>query len=147
MRHRLTAPEPHGHLFHVEAVLERPGAAPELHFPVWTPGSYLVREFARHVEGLEATDGAARALRVERLDKHRLRVHAEGGEALPRRGGVRLSTPSSVAQVSAFTAASAEANPIQIHGSCGRKKFSPAKTVAKAPLPNTWPASREPPLA
>ena len=82
MRHRLTAPEPHGHQFHVESVLERPGAAPELRFPVWTPGSYLVREFARHVEGLEATDGAGRALRIERLDKHRLRVHAEGAERL-----------------------------------------------------------------
>ena len=78
MRHRLTIPEPHAHLFHVESVLERPGAAPELTFPVWTPGSYLVREFGRHVEGLEATDGAGRALRVERLDKHRLRVHVEG---------------------------------------------------------------------
>ena len=78
MRYRLTAPEPHGHLFHVEAELERPGVAPELCFPVWTPGSYLVREFARHVEGLAADDGAGRALRVERLDKHRLRVHAGG---------------------------------------------------------------------
>ena len=38
MRYRLTAPEPHGHLFHVEAELERPGVAPELCFPVWTPG-------------------------------------------------------------------------------------------------------------
>jgi predicted metalloprotease with PDZ domain len=31
-------------------------AAPELFLPVWTPGSYLVREFARHVEGLCAVD-------------------------------------------------------------------------------------------
>jgi predicted metalloprotease with PDZ domain len=78
MHHRLTAPEPHGHLFHVESVLERPGAAPELCFPVWTPGSYLVREFARHVEGLSASDANGRALRVDRVDKHRLRIHAAG---------------------------------------------------------------------
>jgi predicted metalloprotease with PDZ domain len=78
MRYRLALPEPHTHLFHVQATLERPGAAAELCFPVWTPGSYLVREFARHVEGIEASDGAGRVLPVERLDKHRLRIAAEG---------------------------------------------------------------------
>jgi predicted metalloprotease with PDZ domain len=78
MRYRLALPEPHSHLFHVEAVLDRPGAAAELCFPVWTPGSYLVREFARHVEGLEADDGAGRPLPVERLDKHRVRIASEG---------------------------------------------------------------------
>ncbi|HEY6098522.1 MAG TPA: hypothetical protein VIW03_03775, partial [Anaeromyxobacter sp.] len=48
----------------------------ELAFPVWTPGSYLVREYARHVEGLAAADGDGAALPVERLDKHRVRIRA-----------------------------------------------------------------------
>jgi predicted metalloprotease with PDZ domain len=80
MRYRLSLPDPHDHLFHVEATLERPGARPELVFPVWTPGSYLVREYARHVEGLSALDGAGRPLALERLDKHRIRVSAEGAD-------------------------------------------------------------------
>ena len=80
MRYRLSLPEPHTHLFHVEATLERPGRAPELAFPVWTPGSYLVREFARHVEGLVAEDGRGGPLAVERIDKHRLRVVAGDAE-------------------------------------------------------------------
>jgi predicted metalloprotease with PDZ domain len=80
MRHRLSMPEPHSHLFHVEAELDRPGDALELVFPVWTPGSYLVREFARHLEGLTAEDGAGRRLPVERLDKHRFLVRAGGSE-------------------------------------------------------------------
>jgi predicted metalloprotease with PDZ domain len=76
MRYRLSLPEPDSHLFHVEAALSRPGATAELCFPVWTPGSYLVREFARHVEGLEAHDGEGRPLPITRLDKHRISVAA-----------------------------------------------------------------------
>ena len=76
MRYRVSMPEPHSHLFEVEAVLDAPGASPVLALPVWTPGSYLVREFARHLEGIEADDGAGRKLPVVRLDKHRFRVDA-----------------------------------------------------------------------
>jgi len=80
MRYRLSMPEPHSHLFHVEAVVDRPGEAVELVFPVWTPGSYLVREFARHVEGAAAEDGAGRLLPLERLDKHRFLLRTAGAE-------------------------------------------------------------------
>jgi predicted metalloprotease with PDZ domain len=85
MHYRLSMPEPHGHLFHVEVEIERPEGDVELVFPVWTPGSYLVREYARHVEGLAAEDGEGGALAVERLDKYRVRVR--GGAA--RRAIVR----------------------------------------------------------
>ncbi|HEY6098702.1 MAG TPA: M61 family peptidase, partial [Anaeromyxobacter sp.] len=78
MRYRLSMPEPHTHLFHVEATVERPGAALELVLPVWTPGSYLVREYARHLEGMAAEDGEGRRLALERLDKHRFLVKAGG---------------------------------------------------------------------
>ena len=76
MRYRVAIPAPHSHLLEVEAVLENPGPSPVLGLPVWTPGSYLVREFARHVEGLQADDGAGRPLVVTRLDKHRFRIEA-----------------------------------------------------------------------
>jgi predicted metalloprotease with PDZ domain len=80
MRHRLSMPEPHSHLFHAEAEIDRPGDALELVFPVWTPGSYLVREFARHLEAVTAEDGAGRPLPLERLDKHRFLVRAGRAE-------------------------------------------------------------------
>jgi predicted metalloprotease with PDZ domain len=78
MHYRLSLPEPASHLFQIEATLSRPGAVAELCFPVWTPGSYLVREFARHVEGLRAEDGTGQPLPVTRLDKHRFSI-ASGG--------------------------------------------------------------------
>jgi predicted metalloprotease with PDZ domain len=82
MRYGVAMPEPHSHLFEVEAELERPGPAPVLALPVWTPGSYLVREFARHLEALAAFDGEGRRLAAQRLDKHRFRVAAGGAERL-----------------------------------------------------------------
>ena len=78
MRYRLALPEPHSHLFHVEAVADAPGDSIELVLPVWTPGSYLVREFARHLEGVAADDGEGRKLPLERLDKNRFLVRSAG---------------------------------------------------------------------
>jgi predicted metalloprotease with PDZ domain len=94
MRYRVSMPEPHSHLFEVEVEVERPGAAPVLALPVWTPGSYLVREFSRHLEGLAADDGAGRRLPVARLDKHRFRVEAEGAGRVRVRYRVYANEPS-----------------------------------------------------
>jgi len=60
----------------------RPGGAPalEVALPVWTPGSYLVREFARHVLDLEAADPGGRPLPVEKVDKNTWRVTTQGAE-------------------------------------------------------------------
>jgi predicted metalloprotease with PDZ domain len=82
MLHRLSIPEPHSHLLHVELHVDRPGAETELVLPVWTPGSYLVREYARHLEGVAATDGSGRPVPIERLDKHRLRARAGSADRL-----------------------------------------------------------------
>jgi len=56
------------HSFSVELSIDRPAAAQRLSLPVWIPGSYLVREFARHLFALAAEqDGAPAPLR--QLDK------------------------------------------------------------------------------
>ncbi len=82
MRYHLSCPDPATHLFHLALEVERPGEALELSLPVWTPGSYLVREFARHLEAVTATDDAGRPLAVERLDKRRWRVASAGAAAV-----------------------------------------------------------------
>jgi predicted metalloprotease with PDZ domain len=43
----------------------------ELMMPVWTPGSYLVREFSRHVERVQATAADGRALDLTKTRKNR----------------------------------------------------------------------------
>ena len=80
MRYRVSIPEPHTHLIRVVLEVSRPGDGLECVFPVWTPGSYLVREFARHVEGFTAEDGTGRPLRVDRTDKHRFRISTQGAD-------------------------------------------------------------------
>ena len=50
----------------------------ELMMAVWTPGSYLVREYARNVEAVTAATEDGRALQVDKFDKNRWRV-ATGG--------------------------------------------------------------------
>lgn len=58
IQYRLSVPNPRSHYFHVEAHF--PGPFPEefeVALPVWTPGSYLVREYARHLINLTARNG------------------------------------------------------------------------------------------
>ena len=47
--------------------------------PVWTPGSYLVREFSRNLQEFEATDGAGQALTFEKITKNSWRVTTRSG--------------------------------------------------------------------
>ena len=51
----LRFPAPATHYVEVEALVPTDGRAHiELMLAAWTPGSYLIREYARHLEGVEA---------------------------------------------------------------------------------------------
>ncbi len=50
--------------------------------PVWAPGSYLVREFAKNVEGFYAKDATDRSLAVQKINKNTWRVSAGGKETI-----------------------------------------------------------------
>lgn len=54
------------------------GGAVELMLPVWTPGSYVVREFARQVETLSAATAGGEPLAVAKSRKNRWTVAAGG---------------------------------------------------------------------
>jgi len=69
--------KPHTHLLEVEIRISRPKEKAytfDLVMPVWTPGSYMVREFARHVQDFKATDHAGKELSWTKLDKNTWRV-------------------------------------------------------------------------
>jgi predicted metalloprotease with PDZ domain len=79
IRYTLRFPAPHTHYVEVTAVYPTGGRpAVELMMAVWTPGSYMVREYSRHVEGVTAANAAGSALVVEKTDKNRWRVAAGG---------------------------------------------------------------------
>lgn len=52
----------------------------DIKMPVWTPGSYLVREYSRHVESVEACDENGQVLDVRKTAKNTWRVHAKNHE-------------------------------------------------------------------
>ncbi|MDH3210447.1 MAG: PDZ domain-containing protein [Burkholderiaceae bacterium] len=71
----------HAHLFHVTLTIARPAAEQYLSLPVWIPGSYLVREFARHLSGLQARQGR-RELPLQQIDKATWLVRCTGRAVL-----------------------------------------------------------------
>lgn len=80
VRYSISFPAPETHYIDVEASYPTRGSdAIEVMLPVWSPGSYLVREYARHVENVRAT-AAGRRLTVEKTRKNRWRITTGGAE-------------------------------------------------------------------
>src|SRR3989440_3955674 len=71
--------KPQTHLLEVEMrIRDVPGEAAILVMPVWTPGSYLVREFERHVQDFAAADQSGHPLEWEKINKDSWRVTTNG---------------------------------------------------------------------
>ena len=83
IRYTLSFPAPHTHYVEVEASYPTEGRSTiDLMMAVWTPGSYLIREYQRHVEALTAVDPARRRLPVEKTRKNRWRVTTNGAKTV-----------------------------------------------------------------
>ena len=66
--HSIVIADVHAHQFRVTLTVDKPAARQLLTLPVWIPGSYLVREFARHISDMQAHVGS-RPIALEQLDK------------------------------------------------------------------------------
>jgi predicted metalloprotease with PDZ domain len=85
IRYTLTFPAPHTHYVEVAASVPTRGRSEvELMMAVWTPGSYLVREYERNVESLGASAGG-RPLAVSKSEKNRWRVTTGGAQTIDLR--------------------------------------------------------------
>jgi predicted metalloprotease with PDZ domain len=83
----LRFPAPQTHYVEVEALVPTDGLpAIELMMAVWTPGSYMVREFSRNVEEVTAASETGEPLPISKISKNRWRVEALG---VPR--GTRIT--------------------------------------------------------
>ena len=71
IHYRVEVADLQAHLFKVTLTVANPAALQKVSLPVWIPGSYLVREFAGHLQGLKAKQGsrALTAGQLEQLDK------------------------------------------------------------------------------
>jgi predicted metalloprotease with PDZ domain len=82
IHYTVSFPAPQTHYVEVVATIPSEGRPEvELMMAVWTPGSYLVREYERNVEALAASAGG-RALPVMKADKNRWKVTTGGAPAI-----------------------------------------------------------------
>jgi predicted metalloprotease with PDZ domain len=72
----------HAHLYTIEARFPAGGDFVDVKLPVWTPGSYLVREYPRHLQDISCDDGDGRLLPFEKIDKATWRVDARPARQL-----------------------------------------------------------------
>lgn len=83
--YRISIPEPENHLLHVElAIADWHKTTLDLKLPVWTPGSYLVREYAKHLQDFTVTDATGRNIPWQKVSKNHWQINWQknGGEQL-----------------------------------------------------------------
>ncbi len=77
LHYTISFPEPHTHLFEISmrVPLVEPRGALEVGMAAWTPGSYRIRDYARHVQDLVAIDlDSGAGVPVEKVDKQTWRL-------------------------------------------------------------------------
>jgi len=72
--------QPGAHLFHVTVTVEAPDPEGQrFMLPAWIPGSYMIREFARHIVRISALSGENKVV-LQKVDKHTWRADPIDGE-------------------------------------------------------------------
>ncbi|HEX5802295.1 MAG TPA: M61 family metallopeptidase [Azospira sp.] len=70
IHYSLRPADPAAHLFEVSCRVDRPDPAGQrFALPAWIPGSYLIRDFARHIVAIRAEAGG-QPVALSKLDKH-----------------------------------------------------------------------------
>ena len=74
LRYSVMAANPAAHRFTVTCTVEHPDPSGQrFALPAWIPGSYLIRDFARHIVAIRAESGG-KPVRLDKLDKHTWRA-------------------------------------------------------------------------
>jgi predicted metalloprotease with PDZ domain len=81
IHYRIEVADPHAHLFRVTLTITQPQAMQVVSLPVWIPGSYLVREFAKNLQKLVARQGR-KVLPATQMDKCSWQIACDPDHAL-----------------------------------------------------------------
>ena len=79
--YRVQADNLHAHLYGVTLTIKRPAKGQVISLPVWIPGSYLVREFAKHLQSLSGLQ-RGKVVSITQLDKCTWQVHCQANQPL-----------------------------------------------------------------
>jgi predicted metalloprotease with PDZ domain len=143
IRYRIDLADAAAHRYHVTLTVPAPARDQVFSLPVWIPGSYMVREFGRHLSGLVARQGG-REVPLTQLDKTSWRAEPGG------RGGLTLEYDAYAFDTSVRTAYlddsrgffNATSLCLRVHG-----QESHPHEVRLAGLPSGWEvATAMPPL-
>ncbi len=75
LSYRVSMPHPTNHRFEIEAIVHgEVGYCLELKMAVWTPGSYLVREYSRHIQDFAVRDESGKSLPWKKIAKNHWRI-------------------------------------------------------------------------
>jgi predicted metalloprotease with PDZ domain len=80
LHHRIQPHNPRAHVFRVSLTIDEPDANQAIWMPVWIPGSYMIREFARHVMSVVAKDDRDNVIVAEKANKHTWMLQTSGSE-------------------------------------------------------------------
>jgi predicted metalloprotease with PDZ domain len=81
IRYRVEAASLQAHLYRVTLTVDLPDAAQVLSLPAWIPGSYLVREFSKHLQHLSAHQNG-KPIALRQVDKNHWEVQCVAGSPL-----------------------------------------------------------------
>jgi predicted metalloprotease with PDZ domain len=72
--------QPHSHEFVLSMRFAAPNGA-QITLPAWIPGSYMIRDFAKHITRMEARDAQGNFLALHKIDKQSWQLEPSSGEA------------------------------------------------------------------
>jgi predicted metalloprotease with PDZ domain len=81
IHYRIELHDLHAHLYRVTLSVSQPASEQRISLPVWIPGSYMVRDFARHLSQIQARQGRA-ACALRQLDSSTWLIACAGRGAL-----------------------------------------------------------------
>ena len=126
--------ETQNHYLHVTARFKTNEAETELMMATWAPGSYLVREYARHIDSMTITDDAGEPVEFEKTSKNRWMVQTQGIDSVTLKYRLYCNEMTVRTNWTGSTASMINGTPTFITPVNGRQK----KHVVKLNLPKQW---------
>lgn len=84
--YKISIPDPHTHYakIRLEFTPQVMKGDFDLFLPVWSPGSYMVREYSRHLRGVRASDDMGNRLYITQVTKNRYALDLDDPDFLPK---------------------------------------------------------------
>jgi predicted metalloprotease with PDZ domain len=92
VRYVVRVDEPASQIVHVEAEMPAGSGETVVSLPAWSPGHYVILNYARHVQSFAARDGSGNPLRWEKVDKDTWRIATPAGGTVTLLYDVRADT-------------------------------------------------------